>query len=102
MKTKSLSIIGEVSDLEDRLYSEIDERSFIEKSTDWYFRPKSFERSSKLYEALGVRGIKKVCDWIGKLIYENPTTPNNYRIWDRSAEGLKAYERETRLMKVFI
>ena len=55
-------MVNQISDLERELYqeevSEPDNRRFLDGMTDWYFRPKSFERSGKLYEALGVRGIK--------------------------------------------
>ena len=60
METKELPVIGGVSDLEDRLDSETNGKSFIEKSTDWYFAPKSFERSGRLYEMLGVKLFRKV------------------------------------------
>ena len=32
----------------------------IEKLTNWYFAPKSFEKDGKLYEALGVEKFKKL------------------------------------------
>lgn len=99
MNTQELPVIGGVSDLEGGLDSETD-KSFIEKSTDWYFAPKSFERSGKLYEALGVRPFKKlVMGTFGKLhkILGADKTGSNYFIGqDRSKRGLKKFEAETR------
>ena len=62
--------IGGLSDLERQLHSEADtpfeRESFWHKAgdigkyiLDLYFKPKSFERSGKIYEALGVRQFKK-------------------------------------------
>ena len=48
-------------DLEGILCStKLDNRGFIEKVTDLYFRPKSFERSGKIYEAIGIRSVKRL------------------------------------------
>ena len=52
--------MGEPSELERQLNStELDNRSILQKAKDWYFAPKSFERSGKLYETLGIRLFKK-------------------------------------------
>lgn len=92
---------NQISDLEKELYQEsleeTDNRGFLNRMTDWYFRPKSFERSGKLYETLGIKRVKKVCDLIGKLVGENPTIPNNYRLWDKTKEGLKKFDYKTRM-----
>ena len=68
MKKTSLNLSDKIdSDLEDNLVQEELETEDKRGPFDWYFRPKSFERSGKLYESLGVRGIKRVCDLIGKI-----------------------------------
>ena len=61
---------------------------------DLYFRPNRIERwkNGKLYEILGIKNVKKVCVYIG-----NAFGWDNYFIGDRSAEGLRAYEKRTRI-----
>ena len=92
---------NQISDLERELYqdevSKLDNRRFLDRMTDRYFRPKSFERSGKLYESLGVRGLKKVCDLIGKIHGKNPTYKQNYKLWDKTKEGLKKFDYQTRM-----
>ena len=62
---------ADVSELEREvsLNSE-DKRSTFEKLTDFYFKPKSFEKNGKLYEALGVNWFRKYCpnggSWFSK------------------------------------
>ncbi len=36
-------------------------KKLFNKLTDWYFEPKGFEKSGKLYENLGVKTFKKYC-----------------------------------------
>lgn len=72
--------------------------SLLDIMTDWYFKPRFFERSGKLYEALGVKLVKKACVRLGKLLCEDKVDwPNNYFIWDHSKEGLKKFDYYTRL-----
>jgi len=100
MKSRELPIIGGVSDLENILDSETD-RSVIKKLTDWYFVPKSFERSGRLYEALGVRPFKKlVMGTFGRLheLCGYDKTSSKYFIGQyRSKKSLKKFEVNTRL-----
>ncbi len=94
-------------------------------AAEWYFKPKSFEKSGKIYERLGVRKLKKGVTNIGKFAYtavgnivcrkldkkERKKTieeafkatkrPNNYWLWDKSSKGLKSYEKYTRFNEVF-
>ena len=61
---------------------------------DLYFCPKRIEKwnDGRLYELLGIRLFKKVCVFIAKqLRWES------YFINDGSREGLRAYERRTRI-----
>ena len=39
----------------------IDDRSKFRKVTDFYFKPKSFEKTGKLYETLGIKWFRKYC-----------------------------------------
>lgn len=93
-----------ISDIEKRLsqegISKKDNQRFLNKM-DWYFRPKSFERNGKLYEALGIKKFKRIAISLGKGIYklvkQNPKwVGNNYFLWDKSKEGLKKFEYKTR------
>ncbi len=102
-----MPVIGVVSDLEDRLDSETD-RSFIEKSTDWYFAPKSFERSGKLYKALGVRQFKKLVigtfGWVFKKIGMDETTGTYFIGKERNRKpgiGPKTYEGALQSKRIF-
>ncbi len=70
-------------------------RRLGQKVMDFYFRPKRIERwkNGKLYEILGIKIVKKVCVYIGDAFGWD-----NYFIGgDRSAEGLRAYEKRTRI-----
>lgn len=56
-----ISGIEEPSELEVTLYKEKErEKGIIGKITEVYFRPKSFEKSCRLYDILGVRLFKKL------------------------------------------
>jgi len=61
---------------------------------DLYFRPKRIEKwkNGRLYELLGIKIFKKVCVYIG-----HKFGWDSYFIGDRSQEGLKAYEKRTRI-----
>ena len=60
-----------------------------------YFAPKAFE-SPALYRALGVGVAQRVVVWLGRRTGRDPTRPNNYFVWDRSPQGLRAFEKKTR------
>ena len=98
METKALPMINEVLDLEGKLYSETDEDSLISRSTNLYFSPKSFERWKKgrVYEWIGIKKFKKVCEYIGRKLGKDHGGKNNYFIWDKSEDGLRGFEKETR------
>ncbi len=69
-------------------------RGLAQKAMDLYFCPKRIEKwkNGRLYELLGIKIVKKVCVYIGhKFKWES------YFISDRSQEGLKAYEKRTRI-----
>ena len=89
----------ELSGLERELESvDLDSRSLGEKVKDWYFKPKGVERwkNGRIYEWLGVKKFKKLVVYSGHKVGKDNTYENNYFIWDRSPEGLKAYEKKTR------
>ena len=97
---------GELSGLERRLYTEVppsDKKKFVNKATDWYFMPKSFEKNGRLYGALGVRHFKKLCaETYRKLVKklfgtERAHFVNNYLIWDFSEDGLRKFDYATRI-----
>ena len=69
-------------------------RGLGQKVMDFYFCPKRIERwkNGRLYEILGIKIVKKVCVYIG-----HQFGWDNCFIGDRSAEGLRAYERRTRI-----
>ena len=79
----------------------------IDKFTDWYFRPRKFEESGRVYEAIGIKPLKRFCTGLcGNLIKnmsgrdarEAITNPeNNYFLWDLSKKGLKKFESYTRI-----
>ena len=97
----------ELSDLEKELqveYStEKDSRNLFRKLTDFYFMPKSFEKSGKLYERLGVRHFKKLTAETMRKFSRKLTGSyrakgwNNYLIWDFSEKGLRAFDNATRI-----
>lgn len=80
-----------------------DKRNLFRKATDLYFMPKSFEKSGKLYEALGVKHFKKLCiapiiNMARKILDQDRVDiPNNYLIWDFSEDGLRKFDYATRL-----
>jgi hypothetical protein len=63
---------------------------------DLYFRPKPFERGGRLYERMGVLLLKRLVVWFGPMIGARRDRPNGYFLWDRSAAGIRAFERQTR------
>jgi len=98
-----------MSDLERELYqdevSDSDNRRFLDRMTDWYFRPKSFEKweNGKVYETLGIKHLKKLCaETYRKLVKrstgsDRASFKNNYLIWNFSKEGLKKFDYQTRM-----
>ncbi len=90
--------------LEERLQQKkslkISKRKTLDKMTDWYFTPKSFERwgSGRIYEFLGMHYFKKLCaENYRKLVKKEFGShrayfKNNYLIWDFSKEGLKKFD----------
>jgi len=106
MKQDFISSAEELSDLERELQTETspsDKRNFVNKATDWYFMPKSFEKNGRLYEALGVRHFKRLCaETYRKLVKKTLGTErahfiNNYLIWDFSEDGLRKFDYATRI-----
>ncbi|MBI2547225.1 MAG: hypothetical protein HYW23_02150 [Candidatus Aenigmarchaeota archaeon] len=97
----------ELSDLERQLFSETDvsseKESIWQKAgdmaryvSDFYFKPKSFERSGKVYEALGVRKFKKIMfngDYMNALLRKY--NPNHKLI--RNEGSAKSWEMFTRI-----
>ncbi len=72
-------------------------RGLGQKAMDLYFRPKRIEKwkNGRLYELLGIKIFKKVCVYIAhRFKWES------YFISDGSLEGLKAYEKRTRISEV--
>lgn len=101
METRKSRMSRGVLNLEDRLDPKADEQSFIERYTDWYFATKSFEKSGKLYETLGVRPFKKlIMATIGelfKIIGINKTKGTYFIGKERNRYTLKQYELTARL-----
>jgi len=66
--------------------------------TEFIFKPRWFEKwgTGRIYKFLGVKYPKAICCWIGKMYGKKVKYSQNYRIWDRSKKGLKAFERWTR------
>ena len=61
-----------------------------------YFRPKRWEGKGGIYEILGVLTFKKLVVKLGRKTGQKSSGPNNYYLWNRSIEGIKAFERKTR------
>mgnify|MGYP001817278653 CR=1 FL=1 len=70
------------------------------KLADLYFLPKAFEGDGRVYEYMGVSWFKDQVRRLGRLTGRNAARPNNYFLWDRSADGLHAYEKMTRRNEV--
>lgn len=69
-------------------------RGLGQKAMDLYFRPMRIEKwqNGKLYELLGIKIFKKVCVYIG-----HQFRWDSYFIGDGTLEGLKAYEKRTKI-----
>ena len=86
-----------LSDLEKELSSE-NSLSFFQKVADLYFKPKSFERSGKLYESLGAKQFKKLLmGAIGGLLGGGGYASNYFIGKERSVKAIKKFERCTRI-----
>jgi hypothetical protein len=79
--------------------SVLEERSFFQKIADIYFKPKVFEKSGKLYEALGVKYFKRFIVKLGDLVGKKR---NPYRLRRRltSEKGLKKFDTVTRIAEL--
>lgn len=88
---------GENKGLEQSVNASYEPQAVPERITDIYFKPKSFERSCRVYRWLGVPYFKKILmGTIGKL--RKKGEPNTYRIGkDRSIDSLLDFETATRL-----
>lgn len=89
-----------MSDLERELDStELDDRSIWQKVKDFYFEPKGVERwnNGRIYEWTGMKKFKKVCGYIGRKMGKDHGRENNYFIWDKSEDGLREFEKKTRV-----
>lgn len=77
-----------------------DNRSMLRKITDVYFKPKSFEKSGKLYRALGVKYVQKaVMGTVGKVFRTMGVgeIAGQYFIGKtRNLRSLKTYDKGTR------
>lgn len=96
------AIIPEYSQLErDVSTASKDDKNLFKKVADAYFKPKSFERSGKLYENLGVRYIKKaIMGTIGKVFRKRGLDKNasTYFLGNSSdLDSLREYEKGTRI-----
>ncbi len=103
----SIVEVRELSDLERQLFSETDvsleKKSIWQKAgsvakyvLDLYFKPKSFEKSGRVYEALGVRRFKKFMfngDYMNALLRK--ANPNHKLIKDKSSA--RSWEMFTRI-----
>ena len=81
-----------------------EERNSIEKYTDWYFRPKAFERwnNGRIYEYLGIKHVKKaLMGTLGKRFRKmgmDKDKPNTYFIGrKRDKTSIKKYELKARI-----
>jgi hypothetical protein len=75
-------------------------KTWKERLSDFYFTPREFEKSGRLYECLGIKYFKKVLmrtqGQIHKRQYGNKT-PDNYFIGEKpTLEALKTFESEAR------
>ena len=72
----------------------------LEKALDLYFRPTRLERwqNGRVYELLGIRVFKRLVVALGTSVFGlDGKSSNRYFISDISAQGLRAYERKTRV-----
>ena len=77
------------------------EKSRFERVTDWYFEPKSFERSGKLYESLKIRLFKKLIMGSVGFAFKKAgknDVPRTYFVGkQRTGDSLKTYELFARI-----
>ncbi|MBI5347693.1 MAG: hypothetical protein HZB66_03720 [Candidatus Aenigmarchaeota archaeon] len=83
----------ELTNLESELYSEVtanqSKRTFWQKLNDLYFEPKTFEKSGKLYEALGAKWFGKYC-------------PNGGSYWTQKGQSSMIHGRKKGDLESFI
>ncbi|MBT5023367.1 hypothetical protein HOK51_08700 [Candidatus Woesearchaeota archaeon] len=97
-------IIGGIknpSDLESKILAKKkNDLGIFRKLTNWYYRPKSFERSGKLYTWLGVKYFQKaLMGTYGKFIKKlgGARHPSNYFVGEnRTVPNMLTYESGTR------
>ncbi|HLC52822.1 MAG TPA: hypothetical protein VJI98_06260 [Candidatus Nanoarchaeia archaeon] len=105
-ENRNLPIIAGIRDMsplerESYLSTINNPKGLIQMMSDVYFEPKSFERSGRLYESLGVRYFKKLVmgtmGRLGKKIGKHRFA-NNYFLGqeDRSVDALKRFDTGTR------
>lgn len=74
----------------------------LDKVSEWYFRPKSFEKSGRLYETLGVRVVNKIyLKTIGKLRSKLVLimSGRDRYLDDHSDKSLRKLEKEKRILE---
>jgi len=68
---------------------------------DWYFKPKNFEKSGKLYEMLGVRQFKKLISTVEKYVRKplkaKKSSSHTYYLKERTIKGIKKFESGSRI-----
>jgi hypothetical protein len=63
---------------------------------EYYFKPKKWEGKGDIYKWLGVLIFKNFIVKLGKKAGRKDDRPNNYYLWDKSIDGIKAFEKKTR------
>ncbi len=92
---------GENKGLEQSVNTSYEPQAVPERIADIYFKPKSFERSCKLYERLGVKYFKKFLmgtyGWLLKFGKKHSVYNSTYFIGpDRSNKSLMRFEKYSR------
>lgn len=92
---------GKNKGLEQSVNTSYEPQAVPERITDIYFKPKSFERSGRMYEWLGVRYFKKaLMGTVGRLLKgmkKHSQDDSNYFIGpDRNNYSLMRFEKQTR------
>jgi len=79
--------------------SQTNKRTILQKVTDLYFKPKFFEKSGKIYEAMGIRPFKRKLLKLtsGRRKKELETSGSNYFLGrSTDIESLGKFEKGTR------
>ena len=69
--------------------------------SDFYFKPKSFERNLRVYERLGVRFFKKYLLPYGDVMVKYVLRPLGFKLVKKSSPSLDQYEITTRILEGF-